>query len=47
MSFKDIPLEARREAYKENIANHPNSLALIIQVHPKSKIATQKYFKYA
>jgi len=45
MSFRDIPLETRRETYKVNIANHPNSLAMIIETHPKSKITTQKYFK--
>lgn len=44
-SFKTYSLEARKKIYEQYTKNHPDSIALIIEVHKSSKLALNTYFK--
>ena len=46
-SFKSKSLEVRRQLYEQNIANHPNSIALVVEIHPQSKMELNQYYKYS
>jgi hypothetical protein len=45
-SFKSLNVEKRQQVYEQNMANHPHSIALIIEPHLKSKLGTNQSFKY-
>lgn len=46
-SFKEaFDLAKRREIYQKESYLHPNKVAVVIEVHPKSKLALNRYFKY-
>lgn len=45
-SFKSQSLALRRQIFEQNTANHPGTVALIVEMHPHSKLALNSYFKY-
>lgn len=45
-SFKKQNAEQRRQIFEQNTANHPTSIALIVEMHPHSKLGLTSDFKY-
>jgi hypothetical protein len=44
--FKNQSAELRRQIFEQNTANHPTSIALIVEMHPHSKLGLTSEFKY-
>jgi hypothetical protein len=48
MSFKgNFSLEKRREIYQKESYMHPHRVAIVVEMHPKSKLQVERFFKYA
>ncbi len=46
MNFKqNFDLERRKEIYQKEIYMHPNKIAVVVEVHPKSTIKINRYLK--
>lgn len=45
-SFRDtFDLPKRKELYEKESYMHPTKIAVIVEVHPKSKLTVSRYYK--
>lgn len=44
-NFKKENLETRKLIYEQAMTHHPNRIALIVEMHPRSSLAECQYFK--